>query len=808
MMHEPAIPTAAPTASPPKAKASGHRRFTVTLSLLAIVCCAAAADPQPSPVDAAKTAAEKAAAEKAAAEKALADKIAAAKAAEEKAAAAKAEADKAVAAKAELEKALAEKAAAAKAEADKAAAAKAEADKAGAEKVAAEKTVAEKERALQAARETILAEEAFAANEAVEKARKDRQAAEKTVTDKAGAVQKTAGEAAAAKAAADKANADKTAAEKTLAEKGAAAQAATEKLAAAKTAAEKAAGDKALADQVAAAQAALDKANAEKAQAEKAVADLTNAAKAAADKAAAAQAALDKANAEKAAADSDLAQKIAAIPGLLDKAAIAQAQLVGGLPPMPASAWTYEKARHLLWRAGFGGSPEEVERLHAMGLHAAVEHLVNYTKHPEPNVHVEVSLPERETPYEHRLVEAERNKLGGERTTRRFQQLAALRQWWLRRMAETQRPLEEKMTLFWHGHCAVSFQKHENPHAMYRQNRMFREFGGLNYAAILRGTAQDPAMITYLDNHVNFKGSGNENFGREILELFSMGEGQGYNEQDLREASRALTGYSYEHWTGQFKFIAPRHDETSKTIFGRAGNWGGDDLVDLILQQPATAKFIATKLFRYFVHDHPSPETIEAMARVLRIHHYELQPMLRNLFLSEEFYSGNAMASHIKSPVELMIGTIRTLGLKEVNYGAVDGAIQNMGQTLFEPPNVKGWDGGRDWINASRILMRYNAVASLVDQGSVDLVAALQHRGFKQPAEVVDHLAKGFLVLPLTSAKRAELIQFLGELPPADQWPAQKDNLNAKLRAVLATMLSTAEYQLAQAPPHKAEAEL
>jgi hypothetical protein len=136
-----------------------------------------------------------------------------------------------------------------------------------------------------------------------------------------------------------------------------------------------------------------------------------------------------------------------------------------------------------------------------------------------------------------------------------------------------------------------------------------------------------------------------------------------------------------------------------------------------------------------------------------------------------------------------------------VNYAAVDGTLHNMGQTLFEPPNVKGWDGGRDWINASRVLLRYNAVAGLVDQGNVDLVAALQPKGFKQPAEVVDYLARGFLVTPLSAAKRTELVQYLGNLPPVDQWAAQKDPINVKLRAMLSALLSTPEYQLAGRTP-------
>lgn len=737
------------------------------LAAASAACSFAQDKPAPTPLDAAKTAMQASTAERDAARKAL----------EEKAAAAKAAADAV---------------AAAQAAAEKLPAAKAAADKAASDKAAAEKLLAEKETAFKAAQETILAEEAYAAHEAVKQANTDKTKAEQTLAEKSAAAQQKAVEAATAQSAAEKTNAEKAAAEKNLADKVAVEKAATDKLTGLT-----AAGSQTPPDQLAAAKAVAAKASADKAAAEKWLGEKTAAASVSAGKAKAAAAAQAAAAAEKSGAEQALAQKTAAIPPALERAAAAQANLVGGLRPLAGSAWDYNKARHLLWRAGFGGPPEEVAKLHAMGLHGAVRYLVDFQSLPEPDCSVDIRLPEKAMVFENRLTEPERTKLGNERTSRRFQQQAALRSWWLHRMVETQRPLEEKLALFWHGHFAVNFTKNENPQIMHRQNKLFREFAAGNFGALLRGIAQDPAMIAYLDNQVNFKDAGNENLGREILELFSMGEGQGYSEQDLREASRALTGYSYDYSTGQFKFIATRHDETPKTIFGRAGNWGGDDLVDMILQQPSTARFIATKLFRFLVHDAPSAETIDRLANVLRVCGYDLAPMLENLFLSEEFYSAPAMAAHIKSPAELMVGTVRALGLKEVNYGAVDGALQTMGQTLFEPPNVKGWDGGRDWINASRLLVRYNSVVNLVDQGAVDLVGSLERGGLHKADAVVDHLAKAFLVLPLGDARRAELIRFLGELPPPADWPKQRDALNAKLRALLATMLSTPEYQLA-----------
>jgi uncharacterized protein (DUF1800 family) len=303
-------------------------------------------------------------------------------------------------------------------------------------------------------------------------------------------------------------------------------------------------------------------------------------------------------------------------------------------------------------------------------------------------------------------------------------------------------------------------------------------------------------MILYLDNHANFKGSGNENLGREILELFSLGEGQGYTEDDMREAARALTGYNFDWTTNQFRYIATRHDESEKTLFGNKGNWGGDELVDLILQHPSTARYIASKLFVFFAYEDPEPDTIERLAHVLRSGNYSLRPMLKNLFLSERFYSDRALGTHIKGPVELVVGTLRDLGIKNADYGAVDSAVIQMGQYLFEPPNVAGWKENRAWVNAERILVRYNQLANLVEQPNVDVVAFLEGKGLQTAQQVVDYLAAACLASAIGDQQRQELAAVLGDLPPAGEWTAQRDPLNAKLRALLALLLSTPQAQL------------
>jgi uncharacterized protein (DUF1800 family) len=383
-------------------------------------------------------------------------------------------------------------------------------------------------------------------------------------------------------------------------------------------------------------------------------------------------------------------------------------------------------------------------------------------------------------------------------------QFGQLRQWWLKRMVESPRPLQEKLTLFWHGHFATQYSVVQNSYTTYRQNQLFREHAAGNFGGLLSGLVHDPAMIRYLDNNTNVKGHANENLAREIMELFAMGVDQGYTEKDIREGARALTGYNLDHHTGQFRFVASQHDDGPKTIFGKTGNFTGDDLVTLILEQPSTARFLAGKLFRYFAHEGPSPETIDQLASVLRRNQYELGPMLKNLFLSEAFYSEQAMGTQIKSPVQLVVGTLRDLGVKRVaDAGMLDSAVRSMGQEIFEPPDVKGWRYGRPWVNTNRIFLRYNTTAELIrsvprpgNRRGVDVVGLLAGTGCCTAAEVVDYLAKQCLARPLTADKRKELIDFLGELPPPTQWSSRPAQLNERLQGLLVLMTSMPEYQL------------
>ena len=278
--------------------------------------------------------------------------------------------------------------------------------------------------------------------------------------------------------------------------------------------------------------------------------------------------------------------------------------------------------------------------------------------------------------------------------------------WWANRMLATRRPLEEKLTLFWHGHFATGENKVRDYRMMLRQNEMFRAHASGKFRDLLVGILKDPAMLVYLDNGENIKTHPNENFGRELLELFTMGVGN-YTERDVREAARAFTG-----WTNDvlaFKFDTEQHDFGEKTFLGRTGPFDGEDIIDTILAQPVTAEFVAAKVYRFFVREEIDAALKTELGRTYRDSGYQMKPLLKRIFLSKDFYSPPAVATQIKSPVQLVVSTYKKMSLREVptipDFGRM---TSSLGQSLFDPPNVAGWAGGRTWITPSTLLNRGN----------------------------------------------------------------------------------------------------
>ena len=395
--------------------------------------------------------------------------------------------------------------------------------------------------------------------------------------------------------------------------------------------------------------------------------------------------------------------------------------------------WTAERARHLLDRAGFGGPPEEVARLASMPPQAAVAWFTDFEavdeSHLRPFEHSGIYDPSL-TPFPPTRPAATRlaaetgaamgiaAKPAGPRrlqavADRYFFWLRAsmletrrVGNWWADRMVATNRPLEEKLALFWHGHFASSEEKVRDYRKMLGQIMLFQQHAAGNFRTLLAAVARDPAMLVFLDAGQNLKGHPNENFGRELMELFTMGVGH-YSEQDIREAARAFTGWIDKDLT--FHIDDTKHDGGDKTVLGHTGPLGGREVLDIILAQPATANFIAGKLYRFLVRDDLSPQFQDRLGDLLRLNNYEIAPFLRTVFLSRDFYSPASVGTHIKGPVELIVSTYRRLGL-----GATPGmpdfnsASTELGQTLLNPPTVAGWSQGRAWITPGSLLARGN----------------------------------------------------------------------------------------------------
>jgi uncharacterized protein (DUF1800 family) len=418
------------------------------------------------------------------------------------------------------------------------------------------------------------------------------------------------------------------------------------------------------------------------------------------------------------------------------------AQWADDLAPIAVSDWSYDFAAHLLERAGFGGTPEEIARLAAMTPDEAVSHLVDYKS--VPNDHLEPFDPSgvwdpglRDFPPSRvaatRRAERDGEALGvkvkpeGERrlqpvVDRFFYWLRAtlletrrLANWWADRMVATARPLEEKMALFWHGHFATGEEKVRDYRKMEQQLALLHAQATGNFRDLLIEVARGPAMLVYLDAAQNVKGAPNENFAREVMELFTMGVGN-YSEQDIREGARAFTGWIDDDLAS--KVDPAKHDDGPKTFLGRTGNFDGVDVLRIILEQKVTAEFISGKLYRYFVRDDIEPplELIEPLARELRASDYSIKRVVALILRSRHFYSPLAYRRRIASPVELCVGLPRILGMPkaDVRLLAVADACAAQGQHLFYPPNVAGWAGGPRWITSASVVMRANWLSAVI----------------------------------------------------------------------------------------------
>lgn len=354
--------------------------------------------------------------------------------------------------------------------------------------------------------------------------------------------------------------------------------------------------------------------------------------------------------------------------------------------PTRDDPWDRAAAAHLLRRAGFGAGPRTLGRALEEGPERTLGRLFTPPGH-DPTLLAGI---------ESLLASGNHELLQG---------------WWFALMLADGDPLGERVTLFWHDHFATSIAKVDDVRLMQRQNRTLRELGLGDFRELLHALAKDPAMLVWLDGNENRRGHPNENFAREVLELFALGRGN-YTERDVQEAARAFTGWG----TAGRRFVSRRdlHDDGRKTIFGRAGEFGGDEAIELVLAQPACPRFVARRLIEEFVARAPEPAVVSALGQELVSNDWSIGRTLRTLLSSRLFFSREARRARIAAPVELVVATALALELELAPVEAAN-AAGRMGQALFRPPSVKGWDGGRAWINAGTWLERVNAGLAIAD---------------------------------------------------------------------------------------------
>ena len=443
--------------------------------------------------------------------------------------------------------------------------------------------------------------------------------------------------------------------------------------------------------------------------------------------------------------------------------------------PTEENPWNRRLAAHLLRRTSFGASNAELDEAVAQGPAECVDLMLAACL--DGNTATQPFVDEMES--------MAAGLAAGEPQ--------ALEPWWLYRMLFTPTPLREQMTLFWHGHFATSAATVGDTTMMLAQNQTLRQLAFGKFQPLVQAVSRDPAMLTYLNSTTNARLHPNENYARELMELFCLGVGN-YTEADIQETARCFTGWEIRNRA--FRFNKHQHDFGVKTIFEQRGNFDGNDAVRIILAQDAAPRFLARKLIRFFVCDQPvSDELVAPLANELRDNDFAITPILRRILTSRMFYSQASVGQKIRSPVELAICSLRslegTVGVK--NLAAL---LRPLGQRVFYPPNVKGWDGGRQWINATTLIGRVNMLPKLLSDGNTRFARGSLADYFQDKlpdaenatsAEFVDFVASLLLATPLPTSARDGLI----EVAATHEGAATESAEN-----VLLTLSAVPEFQL------------
>ncbi|MGN6627975.1 MAG: DUF1800 domain-containing protein [Tepidisphaeraceae bacterium] len=464
--------------------------------------------------------------------------------------------------------------------------------------------------------------------------------------------------------------------------------------------------------------------------------------------------------------------------------------------PTDDDPWDRVKAAHLLNRAGFGGTVDEVEKVYKLGPVDAVNWLMDFPNGASDEIAPDDgpdlsgiegyprSFADRQrifrnkTPEERQILQQQMNQANGEA-------LRAISLWWIKRMASCAYPLHEKLTFFWHGHFTTSARDERSAWLMWQQNETLRAHAAGNFGQFVHAISHDPAMLDYLNNQQNRKAHPNENYARELMELFTLGIGN-YTEDDVKQVARAFTGWAHDGES--FVFRKFDHDTGVKSFLGRTGNFDGDDAINIILQQRSCAPYICGKLWAYFVNENVDALVVQSLGQLFRDENYEIRPVLRTMFASRAFYAPQNIGAIIKCPVQLVVGTTRQLQVQQQgrgNFGFLQGALQQMGQVPLQPPNVKGWPGGRLWINTSTLFVRQNTALALANMTDRRRNATRFNDPSMTTDQIVDHWLATLIQRPVDPERRRVLVDAVGPKP----------NENS-VRNAINLILSMPEYQL------------
>jgi uncharacterized protein (DUF1800 family) len=429
------------------------------------------------------------------------------------------------------------------------------------------------------------------------------------------------------------------------------------------------------------------------------------------------------------------------------------------------------RVAHLLRRAGFGSTEAELDEYAALGFAGTLDRLVNYER-------VDDSALESRL----QSMQIDASSFEGARL------------WWLARMLYTRRPLQEKMALFWHNHFVSASSKVRTADLMLQQIQLFREHALGNFEVLLQRITRDPAMLYYLDNKENKKGAPNENYAREVMELFTVGIGN-YTEEDIKEAARAFTGYTSNR-ESVYVFNAEEHDDGLKTFMGETRAWDADDILAHLVRHPATARYLSTKLFRYFVHDQPPPESIDRLAGLFVSSGFSIRALVTSILEGPEFLAADAYHGQVKQPIDLVLGALKALDVQNVGPDLPQ-LTRRMGQDLLNPPDVSGWKGGVTWLNSSTLLERFNFADRLAGSDRpdgpyfTDTSGKMRTHDLRTAADVINYYVRILVDGDVSPEARRALVDYLaadvfedGHLP------------DEKVRSAVHLVMSLPTYQL------------